>query len=216
MAYSNFTLAELEKRFGLDIVPAWDMFKDVPAETISNHLAETLEESVPLALAIGTEKAKSEWIVAPMLSELRKLFNHQVSIFSGTEFNVDAENGLTGTCDFLITHSTQQLTIEAPVITLVEAKNDNLKSGLPQCLAEMVAAQKFNERENSPIDSIFGAVTTGSAWNFIKLIRRTAYVDWGEYSIENPGKILGILKSMIESSCSSTSTGANQPVENKL
>lgn len=200
MAYSNFTINELEKRFQLEIVPAWDLFKSVPVVEISSYLSESLTEGVPLALGIGTEKAKSEWIIAPMLTELRKLFAHQVSIFSGVEFNVEAESGLTGVCDFLITHSSQQLTIESPVIAMVEAKNDNLKSGLPQCLAEMVAAQKFNERERSEVDSIFGAVTTGSAWNFVKLTQRTAEVDWREYSIENPGKILGILKSMVENS----------------
>lgn len=200
MAYSSFTIAELEKKFGLEIVPAWDLFKSVPVVEISSYLSESLTEGVPLALGIGTEKAKSEWIIAPMLTELRKLFHHQVSIFSGVEFNVESESGLTGVCDFLITHSSQQLAIESPVIAMVEAKNDNLKSGLPQCLAEMVAAQKFNQREDSEVDSIFGAVTTGSAWNFVKLTQRTAEVDWREYSIENPGKILGILKSMIENS----------------
>ncbi|MGH9801744.1 MAG: hypothetical protein ACRD82_15390 [Blastocatellia bacterium] len=204
MAYSNFTVAELEKKFGLNVVPAWDLFKNVTALEISPYLSESLTEGLPLALGIGTEKAKSEWIIAPILTELRKLFHHQVSIFSGVEFNVEAESGLTGTCDFLITHSSQQLTIESPVIAMVEAKNDNLKNGLPQCLAEMVAAQKFNERENNEVSTVFGAVTTGSAWNFIKLTERTAEVDWREYSIENPGKIIGILKSMVENSAHKT------------
>jgi len=205
MSYSQFTIPELEKRFGLELVPAWDLFDSLPPHPISDWLAKTLEEGVPLALAIATEKAGSECIVAPMLIELRKLFNHQVSIFSGVEFNVEPESGLMGICDFLITRSPQQLTIEAPVITLVEAKNDNLKSGLPQCLAEMIAAQKFNEQEQSDVGAVFGAVTTGSAWNFVRLNGQTAHVDWREYPIGDPGKILGILKSMVETPTRSNS-----------
>jgi len=197
MSYSNFTITELEKRFGLDIVTGLDLFDFVAPVEISAWLVETLTENVPVALAVSTEKARSEFIVAPILTELRKRMNHQISLFSGVEFNVDPASGLTGVCDFLITCSTQQLVVEAPIITMVEAKNDNLKSAVPQCLAEMVAAQVFNERENVPIQTVYGAVTTGSAWNFIALRDRHASVDLREYSIKEPGKVLGILLHML-------------------
>jgi transketolase C-terminal domain/subunit len=52
---------------------------------------------------------------------------------------------------------------------IVEAKNENIKGGLGQCVAEMVAAQIFNEREANAIDTIYGAVTTGEIWKFLKL-----------------------------------------------
>ena len=80
---------------------------------------------------------------------------------------------------------------------VVEAKNDNLKAGLPQCMATMIAAKLFNEREHNAIPWVYGAVTTGSAWNFLKLAERIVSVDAHEYSIENPGKILGILWHMV-------------------
>ncbi|MGB3511065.1 MAG: hypothetical protein WBA93_17895 [Microcoleaceae cyanobacterium] len=85
-------------------------------------------------------------IVTPILVELRKQFKYQISIFSGKEFNVDVEKGLTGFCDFLISRSSEQLLIKAPVVALVEAKNDNIQTGLPQCIAEMIAAQLFNQQ----------------------------------------------------------------------
>ncbi len=201
MSYSNFTITELEKRFGLDIVTGLDLFDHVATVEISPWLVETLTENVPVALAVSTEKVRSEFIVAPFLTELRKRMNHQISLFSGIEFNVDPASGLIGVCDFLITRSTQQLAVEAPIITMVEtmveAKNENLKSAVPQCLAEMIAAQVFNERENIPIQTIYGAVTTGSVWNFIALHHRNASVDLREYSIKEPGKILGILLHMV-------------------
>lgn len=101
--------------------------------------------------------------------ELRKYFNRQISLFSGTEFNVDKSKGLTGRCDFIISSSRKQLEVTAPVVTIVEAKNDNIKSGLAQCIAEMVAAQLFNRQKKNQISCIYGIVTTGSNWKFLRL-----------------------------------------------
>ena len=95
--------------------------------------------------------------------ELRKYFNRQISLFSGTEFNVDQSKGLTGRCDFIISYSPKQLEVTASVVIIVEAKNDNIKSGLAQCIAEMVAAQLFNQQKNNQIFCIYGIVKTG--WN---------------------------------------------------
>ena len=65
-------------------------------------------------------------------------FDRRISLFSGIDFNVDAENELTGVCDFLVSLSPEQFYVEAPVIILVEAKNLDLKAGLGQCVAEML------------------------------------------------------------------------------
>jgi hypothetical protein len=83
--------------------------------------------------------------------------------------------------------------IYAPVVTLVEAKNENIKSGLGQCIAEMIAAQRFNQQNETPIDTIYGAVTTGMIWKFLKLDRQTAFIDLSDYFIKEVDKILGIL-----------------------
>ncbi|MFM8004268.1 MAG: hypothetical protein ACKO86_04805, partial [Dolichospermum sp.] len=85
----------------------------------------------------------------------RKL-NNEISLFSGVDFNVDNQQGLNGFCDFLISLSKEQLFIRAPVITLVESKNENLKLGLAQCIAEMLAAQLFNEQKQNAIKIVYG------------------------------------------------------------
>jgi hypothetical protein len=197
MAYPHFTLSDIKSKFHVAVELASDVFAAVLPQDLSPLLAETLQENVPLALAVSTEKARSECIVAPILIELRKLRRHQISVFSGVEFTVAPEEGLSGVCDFLVSRSPQQLLIEAPIIVVVEAKNDNLKAGLPQCMATMIAAKLFNEREHNAIPWVYGAVTKGSAWNFLKLAEHTISVDAHEYSIENPGKILGILWHMV-------------------
>jgi hypothetical protein len=147
VSYSDFTIDEVKLRFSLRLEEDRDLYATIAPVEISPLLRETLAENVPLALAISTEKARSEFIIAPVLLESRRQTNHQASLFSGIEFTVDAELGLKGVCDFLLSRSSEQLTIEAPVVAVVEAKNENMKAGIGQCLAEMVAARLFNERK---------------------------------------------------------------------
>ena len=133
------------------------------------------------------------------MAEIKQKNANKISLFSGLEFNVDLERGLNGFCDFIMSLSPQQLLIEAPVVTLVEAKNDNLKSGLAQCIAEMVGAQIFNQREGNEITKIYGAVTNGTNWQFLELESQTVVIDLDEYYLNNLPKLLGILSSFFTS-----------------
>ena len=197
MAYSKFTLEELKQKFNIILTGSKGKFNNLPEVAPSKILQEILEDNVPLAVAIGSEKARSEFIVAPILGAIKKQLSSKISLFSGIDFNVDIELGLNGFCDFIISYSTQQFFIESPVVTLVEAKNDNLKSGLAQCAAEMVAAQIFNERQGNDIAKVYGAITTGTVWQFLELEFQTVVLDLDEYSINNLPKILGILTSFV-------------------
>lgn len=195
MPYSKFTLDELKKEFNLTLNETLGKFNNLPEVAPSQMLQDFLKYYLPLGLAIGSEKAKSEFIIAPILGEIKQKNANKVSLFSGLEFNVDAERGLNCFCDFIMTLSPQQLLIEAPVVTLVEAKNDNLKSGLAQCIAEMVGAQIFNRKERNEITKIYGAVTNGTNWQFLELESQTVIIDLDEYYLNNLPKILGILSS---------------------
>ncbi|MBO1346075.1 MAG: hypothetical protein EBE86_001120 [Hormoscilla sp. GUM202] len=197
MSYSDFTLTELENKFNLIIQERVELFPAVEPVNPSPILKEVLAENIPLALEINTEKARSEMIVAPVLIEIRKIFQRKISLFSGRDFNIDKEKGLNGRCDFLISHSPRQLEVTAPVAMLVEAKNDNLQSAIPQCIAEMLAAQIFNEQKQNNIPSIYGGVTTGSLWQFLKLEANTVYIEAGEHFIGNIELLLGILSQII-------------------
>ncbi len=197
MAYSDFTLSDIKEKFQIVTEEHVDIFPHIEAEKISDYLNGTLKENIPLALAIHTEKARSEMIVTPILIEIRKILNHRISLFSGVEFNVDKEKGLNGICDYLISLSKEQLYVTSPIISVVEAKNDNIKSGLAQCSAEMIASQIFNEQKQDRIDTIYGIVTTGSIWKFLKLDGKTLYIDIKEYYLEQLGKIMGIMLHII-------------------
>jgi len=198
MAYSDFSLTKFKKTFNITIKEEADLFDTVEPIEISEKLTNTLEETTELALAINTEKARSEMIITPILLEVRRKANYQISLFSGTDFNVDIERGLNGYCDFVISRSREQLTINAPVLIIVEAKNENIKGGLGQCAAAMLAAQLFNEQEGNEIKTIYGAVTTGDIWKFLKLEGTDIFIDLNNYYIQELNKILGILCQGIE------------------
>jgi hypothetical protein len=193
MAYSDFTLEMAYTAFSLDLNQENDLFTGIPAVEVSPSLRANLDEFVPLATSIHTEKARSEFIVAPILGEVRRLMHHKISLFSGTDFNVDPARGLTGTCDFILARSPIQLFLRNPLVMIVEAKNDNIKGGLGQCVAEMMGARFFNEQHGQEPSSIYGAVTTGSLWRFLKLDGSALLIDRIEYLLEPVGKILAIL-----------------------
>jgi len=194
MAYSEFTtLSKVQTAFNLVIEEDRNLFSDIESVMSSDYLQQTLKEYLPLATAINTEKARSEFIIAPILAELRRQANYQISLFSGTEFNVDQEQGLSGYCDYIISCSKEQYFIRVPVLTIVEAKNENIKGGLGQCIAEMVAAQIFNQQEGQILPEIYGVVSTGTVWKFIVLKENLISIDSQEYYINQIDLILAIM-----------------------
>lgn len=197
MAYSDFTLNCVKTAFNLTINESTNLFASTEAIAPSELLRLTLQETLPLATAINTEKARSELIIAPILLEVRRNLHFQISLFSGIDFNVAPDLGLSGFCDFILSKSSEQFFIQSPVLTLVKAKNENIKASLGQCVAEMVAAQLFNQQSGNEVRVIYGVVTTGEVWRFLKLEGQIVFVDAISYYISQVEKILGILVSSL-------------------
>ena len=198
MPYNKFDLETLAVEFSLEISEDTSLFPNIQPVEPGDLLKATLEENIPLATAINTEKARGELIIFPILLEVKRRINIPISIFSGKEFNVDIVRGLNGNPDFLISRNREQFFITAPVITLVEAKNQDINSGLGQCGAEMVAAQIYNAKKNNAIDSVFGCVTTGVLWRFLRLENQTLSIDKVEISLEPVERLLGIFSQIIK------------------
>jgi hypothetical protein len=196
MAYNNFTIESVRHQFDLKIV-AVPFCKKLPLATPSDSFLTIFTEWYPLAQQARSEKAKSELLVSPILLEVRKLVNNSVELFSGEEFSVDKDQGLNGFCDFLLSKSTAPYIIEAPIVMLVEAKKGELDVGLGQCIAEMIAAQIFNASEGKQIPTIYGSVTSGKLWQFLKLEGKEVTIDTEEYQVNPVERILGILKWMV-------------------
>ncbi|WP_420208930.1 hypothetical protein [Candidatus Electronema sp. JC] len=197
MPYSDFTLKKAKEQLGIKVVEDQDLFASVPEISISEYLSATLKYNVPVALAVGTEKIRSELIIANVLLDVRRLMDDQISLFSGVNLDIDKQKELNGFCDFVISKSPEQYYLNAPLVAIVAAKNEYIGGGLGQCIAEMFAAQIFNAQEGRPLPKAYGAVTTGNAWKFLKYENGAAYIDLPEYHIANPGKIVGILAAMV-------------------
>lgn len=193
MAYNNFTLIKVKKDFELTIDETQNLFQGVESVAASDFLTQTLDYYLPLATAINTEKARSEFIIAPIMGEIKRRAKNRVSLFSGSEFNVDQAKGLNGYCDFILSASQEQFDITAPVFTIVEAKKEDIVGGVGQCIAAMLAAQLFNDNAGNKIKTIYGAVTSGTNWRFITLEKKAVWIDLVEYYIIQLAKILGIL-----------------------
>jgi hypothetical protein len=200
MAYSNFTLSKVKEDFQLSVIEGIQFLPTSMAEIVPSPILKGVLEDLPWAIAVDTEKARSEVIINPVLLEVRRIFEQRISVFSGEEFNVDSSLGLNGVCDFLISGSKEQLSLEAPTIVVVEAKKSDLKSGMGQCIAEMVAAQQFNSKKKHPISKIFGSVTSGTSWRFMQLENQTVTIDLHDYPLPPVGNILAALVWMVEQS----------------
>jgi hypothetical protein len=198
MAYNNFTLETVKHQFGLNLIDS-SFCEFLPHVNPQPEFLTIFRQWLPLAQRAKSEKAKSELLVSPILTEVKRLTGEQIQLFSGEEFNVDRERGLNGFCDFLLSRSMAPYVIEAPILMLVEAKKGELDVGLGQCVAEMFAAQLFNENAGKVIMTIYGCVTSGKLWQFLKLEGKDVVIDTNEYSVTPVERILGILKWMVDS-----------------
>jgi hypothetical protein len=198
MAFRDFGFPDVQQSLGLTLAEM-DLFSDVDAIDLTVEFLGRMRGGVDLALAVNTEKARSEFIIAPVLMELRRMLGGRFGLFSGVEFNVDASRGLNGYCDFILTRSPLQSVLTAPVIAVAEAKNDNLRTGLGQCIATMVAAREFNAKASNPMEFVYGVVTTGGAWKFLRLTESDLTLDSREYFVAELGRIMGVLAHILRS-----------------
>ena len=198
MSYSEFTsIIKVKQAFGLTTVEGPRFLPQISPINPSATLTDFLANSLPVAVATGSEKARSEMIITPVLLEVRKILQQNISLFSGEDSTVDYESGLDGICDYLISRSPEMLEIEAPAVAVVEAKKADLKTGIGQCVAEMVAMQKFNEAKGKPISVIYGSVSNGTQWRFLKLEEKIVSIDLNDYALPPVDEILGMLVWML-------------------
>ncbi|EDN68099.1 conserved hypothetical protein [Beggiatoa sp. PS] len=195
MPYSSFTLKKIEKTFQLQET-VQNLFPNVQPLEISDWLQQTLEKGA--CLPLKSEKARSEMIVVPILLEMMEKNHRTITIFSGENLEVDTDKGLNGECDFIISRAIKTYTLQAPILALVEAKQNIIENNMGQCAAQMVGARIFNQSESQPIETIFGCVTNGDVWQFLKLENQTIFIDAKKYFLDNLAQILGVFQEIID------------------
>ena len=175
MGYSKFKkIRNVVKKFNLELQSV-QLFSNIGLIEPSSWLKETL--SLADVSLLTSEKAKSERLISPILVEVFQAFKLKISFFSGEQLNVRPNDDLAGECDFFFSLHPPKPYIDAPIISLAEAKNEDMNWGIAQCAAQMLGAKLFNEQENKLIPFIYGCATDGIEWQFLKLENDTYYVD---------------------------------------
>lgn len=187
MSYSDFTLEKARRDFKLTVRDR-PLFATVEFLKPSSWLEEAFAKGQDLA--VTSEKARSEFIVAPTLMECRTLLGHDLRIFSGAQLSVDPERGLNGPCDFILGRSDSSSILQAPLMVIVEAKKHDIEEGLGQCAAQMVAVMAYNDREGKPVPYVYGCVTNGDLWQFVKLTGNELCIHTERLPVQELGKIL--------------------------
>ncbi len=198
MPYNQFTVESLSDNLGISQEFKLFIPQELAPFPTSLFLLQTLEDAKSEAL--GTEKAKSEHIILPVIKELKKQNPNKFSYFSGYKFEVDKDRELNGFCDFIFSALPNRIKIEQPVFFVVEAKNDLIENGIGQCGAEMYAAQIFNAKKGHISKPIYGCVTNAFSWVFLKLEDKALYIDPNYISLTftEPHKVLSVLQWVLD------------------
>jgi hypothetical protein len=193
-SYSDYSLNALSDNCNIDNTKrALNLCKQLIQP--SAFLQEALKRNN--TLPINSEKARSELIVTPILVEWMQNNPNKLQYFSGNTFDVLPEKALKGRCDFLFTKHFS-LHIAAPVVAMFEAKDECVDNWYGQCGAEMYAAKLFNEQKNEPYKIIYGAVTDGYEWVFLRLEENMLLIDIERYTMQDLPRLLGALQTIAD------------------
>lgn len=197
MAYRKYTDKKLQELLHLRR-QKMDLFakQTIPLVQASDWLKNTMQ--IAKKLNLTTEKAVCEALVFPILSEIKMLNEHSVDLYSGEQINVDSSRNLNGEIDFIFTKATDLLSIQAPILCITEAKIGLIDKGIPQAAAQMYGVRLFNEKEGTPLKTVYGAVTDGKTWRFLKLEEDILYTDLEILYLDNLPLLLGTLQWVID------------------
>lgn len=196
MGYSSFkNLRQVTQKFDLTVRQA-NLLSSVESIEPSDWLKKTVE--LAYAVPLSNEKVKSERLISPVLTEVHQLFKDKLTLFSGEELNVQPENGLNGACDFFFSAVPNAYLLEAPIVSLTEAKDEDMDYGIAQCTAQMLGAQIFNANAGKSIDTIWGCSTTAGEWKFLQLTDKTLYIDVNSFYLNQLNQLLGAFKAIFK------------------
>jgi hypothetical protein len=198
MAYKDFKLIDLERNFGISsdfkyLFQKSEVKQIEPSFLLKSNLEDA--ELVPLT----TEKALSERVIAPVLAEVKRNNRTKIQLFSGEIINANSKEGLNGEIDFIFTRRPNVPEPQAPIISVTEAKIGKLDKAIPQAAAQMIGARIFNQKNEEPISIIYGTITDGNTWRFMKLEDQIIWIDHAKYSLAEMPILLGIFQEIVDS-----------------
>ena len=199
MAYRDFKERDLRQKFGIQKREA-ALFKGefIAPVPPSERLAFALEDA--RLITLSSEKAVSERIISNVIAELKRMMPEAVQIFSGEQINGDTEAGLNGEIDYVVTLNAMSIAPEAPILCVCESKIGRLDRAIPQAMAQLLGAERFNQKHSGdgpPITVLYGVVTDGNLWQFLRLEQNIVTVDTQLYYLNDLPTLLGAFKHIL-------------------
>ena len=195
LVYSQITFPDLRDRFGIQ-VETEPFLPQITPLALPDWLNKYLAVNQLSPALAKSEKAVSEMLIAPVLSAVKEYNADTISLFSGEPLTMTGE--LSGICDFIIASNPKAYLPEPPIMVLVEAKRQDLYGGIPQCVAEMLSARNVNERAGIHYNAVFGCVTTGNEWLFLKLSGSRAVTNPTIFYYPELDRVLGVFQWIID------------------
>lgn len=160
------------------------------AFNISDYFREDLEIVRRDNVVTNSEYAICEYIIVPILKEVWKQYRKNFILWSHQALNCDAN--LNGFPEYILAQKSPlgKLVFDRPYFVIIEAKQDDFEAGWAQCLAEMVAAQRLNEK---PEQDVFGIVANGKLWQFGKLKTNVFTLNQKSYLIDDLEKLFAAI-----------------------
>jgi hypothetical protein len=145
----------------------------------------------------GSEKARCETQIALVLLAAAEAGPPPITVFSGERLDADILRGLSGEFDYLLARTPPVPRIKAPLLMVAEAKKLDIDAGLGQCIAQMEAARVFNQKAGVDV-TIFGCVTTGELWQFLRHDAATIAYDTNRYAVQQLDLLLGVFRDILK------------------
>ncbi|MEB3182362.1 MAG: hypothetical protein VKL59_25495 [Nostocaceae cyanobacterium] len=157
---------------------------------ISDYFREDLEIVRQDNVVTNSEYAICEYLIVPILKEVWKQYRKNFILWSHQALNCDAN--LNGFPEYILAQKSPlgKLVFDKPYFVIVEAKQDDFEAGWAQCLAEMIAAQRLNEK---PEQDVFGIVSNGGVWQFGKLKANVFTRNQTFYTIQDLDKLFAAI-----------------------
>ncbi len=192
MSFKDFTtINEAANRFDITVHRQELIdYTKIAAVSMENFILDRLK----FDLAHHPSAPEVSLVVIAIYPILREVWLRHPTLQIWQEILLKADDVLSGMPDFLIAKPSPRGLRElvSPVMAVVEAKREDFDMGWGQCLAELVAAQRFNGERGPKV--IYGIVTTGELWQFGKLDSQNLTIDLVSLSLfPRPEILLGVL-----------------------
>ena len=202
--YKNYKASELEQLFKIHIKNNEALFKHFKpsGENYSTLQADVKKMSSRLRLSkFDNEATRGSLLVSRILWESAAVYNLGVffepPVNLPPEETVDLPHPLNGKYDSAL--SLDEIDLSSPIISIVDVKKSSLSDGLGQCLAEMYATLKEFKQ-----DKVYGIITDGEVWEFLRLENAILSVDENNYYIKSVADIvdrIGYIAGLFKKGC---------------